>query len=519
MLPDLRELISAASTGLYERETLLRLGLLAALAGESIFFLGPPGTGKSLVARRLKAMFKDATSFEYLMGRFSTPDEIFGPVSVKKLSEEGIYERQTRGYMPDAEIVFLDEVWNASPPIQNALLTAMNEKLFRNGSQEVPVKMTLLIGASNSLHPGEETAAFWDRFLIRVPVQPILNEEHVALFLGDSLSALPDPVPAGKKISQADSEKLRRLADNVDLPSHVLAVLTAVRSRQAERQTPSDRRWKKIAGLVRVSAAARGKAVAGLPDLAVLEYCLWEDPEDRHELRLWVRDAVQGVIRREAGHLATAVEKLERGLGTLVEAIVQAGGEEILQPAIFDGEYYALRLDAGERVFRVWKPDGDAMLRARCTVELFGFEKGALTGSTMCEAEPLAESWKVRISFPGGDEQTAVIVTAKTKVVSAGGGRGAGARDLLQAAGRAAEIPAGHRAQFASEIEKIAAEIEAAGAELGKLSERFEDDFESQVFLAPGQVQTEAWFEPLEELGTRLEIARRAAAALRTREQ
>ena len=151
----IEELLKCISEGVYEKEHILSLSLLCCVAGESIFLLGPPGTAKSMVARRLKEVFSDARSFEYLMSRFSTPDELFGPVSVSKLKDEDVYERCVEGFLPEATVVFLDEIWKAGPAIQNALLTVINERIYQNGRHTIQLPMKMLIAASNEL-PAED---------------------------------------------------------------------------------------------------------------------------------------------------------------------------------------------------------------------------------------------------------------------------------------------------------------------------------------------------------------------------
>jgi MoxR-like ATPase len=183
------ELLKQLNDGIYEKEEVIALGLLSAIAGESIFLLGAPGVAKSLIARRLKYAFKDAKNFEYLMSRFSTPDEIFGPVSIKKLKEDDKYERVIENYLPAADVVFLDEIWKAGPSIQNALLTVINEKVYRNGDAEIHVPLKALIAASNELPTKNEgLEALWDRFLIRLVVNGVKKTESFNKMISKSIT-------------------------------------------------------------------------------------------------------------------------------------------------------------------------------------------------------------------------------------------------------------------------------------------------------------------------------------------
>lgn len=279
-------LLDAMSAGAYERDEVIGLSLLAALSGESIFLLGVPGVGKSMVARRLKMAFRDARSFEYLMSRFSTPDEIFGPVSISKLKDGDTYERVTDGYLPTADIVFLDEIWKAGPSIQNSLLTAINEKIFRNGDKDLKLPLKGIISASNELPAeGEGLEALWDRFLIRYIVRPIGDRLNFkALLSGNSVEPSVD-----RELAFSDEEyrSLISRSRDIDVPESIMDFIYNLRTlivRQAqendadEHEVPyvSDRRWKKILGIMRMSALLNGRDQVDHSDCLLMEHMIWD---------------------------------------------------------------------------------------------------------------------------------------------------------------------------------------------------------------------------------------------------
>ncbi len=321
--PRLQAHLQALEHGLLERETATRLLLLAALAGEHVLLIGPPGTAKSALARRLHHAFGGARYFERLLTRFSTPEELFGPLSLKAL-EDDRYERLTDGYLPTAGIAFLDEVFKANSAILNALLTLLNEREFDNGAHRLPTPLISLVGASNE-RPGDESLqAFHDRFLLRVPVAPVGDAAFAALLqLDDTPAAGQPPTP----ITPDERAAVRTAQAGVALGADALAALTALRAEAARLGLAvSDRRWRQLVALMRCAAATEGRSTLDALDLWLAPCVLGDSDDSLAALAAWVSHSLLHAEAQPLPWLDHAVTAFEKQLEIEQRLPAQEGG-------------------------------------------------------------------------------------------------------------------------------------------------------------------------------------------------
>jgi MoxR-like ATPase len=272
----LNALMQAMQQGLLEREEQVKLTLLAALAGEHVLLLGPPGTAKSELAKRLKDVFVEANYFERLLTRFSVPEEVFGPLSIKAL-EEDRYTRMTSGYLPQASVAFIDEIFKANSAILNSLLSVLNERVFDNGNRRDPIDLVSVIAASNELPEGDELTALYDRFMLRSFVNPVSDDSFIALLSLGSEKCDPD---LSVRLRLEDLKEVQRLASKVTLTSDVVELCSLFRGYLKKHKIyVSDRRWRKLVKLLQVSAFTNEQNEVSVYDAWLLPHCLWDKPD------------------------------------------------------------------------------------------------------------------------------------------------------------------------------------------------------------------------------------------------
>jgi MoxR-like ATPase len=270
------------------KEEIVRLLFVSALAGEHLVMVGPPGTAKSALIRSF-AQVIEAQYFDYLLTRFTEPNEIFGPVDIQAF-REGTYRRRVDGMLPQAEIVFLDEIFKANSAILNSLLTLLNARRFTHGNTVLRVPLISLFAASNEVPTDEALSALFDRFLLRVRVD-YLDSYHFRGLLqkGIDLEARllnPDAATLKPIISAIELRELQRdygrlLRFGEEFLATFKGLVFQIRS---EGIGLSDRRIVKLLKLFAASAVFDGRDEVNDSDLFVLRH-VWNTPEQEEILQ------------------------------------------------------------------------------------------------------------------------------------------------------------------------------------------------------------------------------------------
>lgn len=288
------------------RDEVIELIALAVVAGEHLFLYGPPGTAKSALIRHF-AQAVDAAYFEYMLTRFSEPNEIFGPVDIARL-REGVVATITEGMLPRAEFVFLDEIFNANSAILNNLLTVLNERTYRRGAELHKLPLLSLFSASNSLPEDDALRALFDRFLLRCHVSNLPRDNMNQLLRAGW--ELERPVGVQHAVSSADLRKLAAMLWEVDLSRVSEAYTDAVFKVRDLGIDFSDRRAVKVQKLLAASALLCGRTRAEASDLWVLRY-VWDREEQIGPLRALVNGLLEQADSAQGHPLSRPAERVD----------------------------------------------------------------------------------------------------------------------------------------------------------------------------------------------------------------
>ena len=313
----LRALARSLEQQFLGRQETIRLMVLSVLAGEHIALVGPPGTAKSALVRTF-ARAIDSRYFEYLLTRFTEPNELFGPVDIPAF-RQGTYRRRTEGMMPEAEIVFLDEIFKSNSAILNALLTLLNERKFNNGSTVVDVPLLSVFGASNEVPADESLQAIFDRFLLRVRSEH-LDAYHFQELVNRGVSLELEKLGVGsppqiflttKDLLATRGEVARRMQLSDELLATYKSLVFQIR---AEGVSLSDRRVVKLIKLMAASAYFDGRPAADVSDLFILKH-VWNTLEQSEILDAIVSPVLDGYFRshpeaRRAGGMEVGLDAL-----------------------------------------------------------------------------------------------------------------------------------------------------------------------------------------------------------------
>lgn len=307
----------ALNLDVLERGREIHCAANALISRRHFFMIGAPGTAKSYLVRRLihRIDFGESNDhyFQWLLTKYTTPEEVFGPPLLTEL-KEGNYVRNTARKLPVARVAFLDEIFKANSSILNALLTIMNERLFFNGNDDPTTPLGSIFGASNEMPGDEGLQALWDRLHFRFEVKPLQDGGNFV----NMLSAVRDPAP-GPMLTWAEVQEAQATAADVILGPDIFESLKVLRDNLVkEGVEPTERRFMESLAIIKAEAFLNGRTHAEIDDLRVLRHVMWSRTEDARVVERTVLE-LANPIDKEAHDLMERVEGLEADLAKAIK--------------------------------------------------------------------------------------------------------------------------------------------------------------------------------------------------------
>ena len=302
-----------------ERDDAIDALIRTRVAGHHVVMLGPPGEGKSMLARFFSLCVAESF-FEQLLTKFSTPDDLYGMMLMSAFKDDR-YERHTTGYFQAAQVCFIDETLKGNPGVLNALLTALNERTWVNDGKVCKLPLRMCIGASNEYIEGPELGALWDRFLVRLWIDPVKDRANRVAMMkaGRARAAAPGPIPGLDMAKEQSTAALVTLDDAVDQAFQ--DVREAV---EKAGHKVSDRRWIQVQSLVQAEAHLDGRAAARPGDLSAIGDALWNEEGERQEVLRIIQKTVDPTAAKATARLDAAREAFR----AMPKDIAAAGSRE-----------------------------------------------------------------------------------------------------------------------------------------------------------------------------------------------
>lgn len=335
----LKEIKDALNAKFYEREAEVEAILIALLSRQHVLMVGPSGTAKSALAIEFAKIIQGSQYFQWLLTRFSTPDELFGPLSLKDL-EQGVYRRNTETKMPDANLVFLDEIFKANSAILNSLLTIINERVFYNDGSPVKVPLISVIGASNEYpEEGEGLEALFDRFLLRFEVEYIADDSNFISMMKNTGHNVQIPT-----ITMENLKQFQSLTDSVIIPDEVFKAISKIRQElRDEGIRPSDRRFKQSLSVLQARALIRNRNIVRVEDLVILENIVWETIDQKDTVSFIVRKYAQDTVIQKIDSIQNEVTDVYNAIK--LDNSVEAGMEATQKMKALEADLSWLKLN------------------------------------------------------------------------------------------------------------------------------------------------------------------------------